>query len=379
MKKVAIVVPVYHKELFVYEKIAIEQRRKVLGGYDTFYIVPECIASSVGTMLMDGVIKVVPNEYMNSISSYNKMMLREETYSWFLGYEYILIYQTDAFVFNDRLQYFCEMGYDYFGAPWIKGSLYFSDIETNPIYYVGNGGLSLRKVERCIEVLGNMKSDINNTDDIIPEDLFWAVQFEKSKSIAPIDVALKFSFERYSVYCYRINGFDIPFGCHQWMKYDFTFWRKFIEKEGYSLTDDCYANSIDDDINPKTNEYLIMADRKNIIVSLKKMLKSRYSENIRISIWGSGRKGEECGWFMAHNNIKIERYIDSDKNKRGREMWGVRIQSPQDIQLGRTDLVMVTPIKYTNEIANTIKSNDMLSSSIIIFYEDFLDVLRKEL
>ena len=35
----------------------------------------------------------------------------------FLEYQYMLIYQLDAFVFEDKLDYFCELGYDYIGIP----------------------------------------------------------------------------------------------------------------------------------------------------------------------------------------------------------------------------------------------------------------------
>lgn len=44
-------------------------------------------------------------------------MLSAEFYDRFAAYEYVLIYQLDAFVFADRLAEFCQMGYDYIGAP----------------------------------------------------------------------------------------------------------------------------------------------------------------------------------------------------------------------------------------------------------------------
>ncbi len=38
-------------------------------------------------------------------------------YKTFTAYEYILIYQLDAFVFCDALKEWCAKGYDYIGAP----------------------------------------------------------------------------------------------------------------------------------------------------------------------------------------------------------------------------------------------------------------------
>lgn len=44
-------------------------------------------------------------------------MLEADFYRRFGKYKYMLIYQLDAFVFSDKLLDFCEMGYDYIGAP----------------------------------------------------------------------------------------------------------------------------------------------------------------------------------------------------------------------------------------------------------------------
>ena len=32
----------------------------------------------------------------------------------------MLIYQLDAFVFQDDLAYWCQQNYDYIGAPWLR-------------------------------------------------------------------------------------------------------------------------------------------------------------------------------------------------------------------------------------------------------------------
>ena len=57
--------------------------------------------------------------YFESIYGYNQLMLNVEFYEAF-SKKYILIYQTDAFIFKDDLNYWCEKDYDYIGAPWIR-------------------------------------------------------------------------------------------------------------------------------------------------------------------------------------------------------------------------------------------------------------------
>lgn len=55
---------------------------------------------------------------------YNRLMLSEDLYSAFSNYEYILICQSDAYIFRDELKEWCEAGYDYVGAPWLRRPLY---------------------------------------------------------------------------------------------------------------------------------------------------------------------------------------------------------------------------------------------------------------
>ena len=57
--------------------------------------------------------------FFESVSAYNRLMLSPFFYKRFLDYEYILISQTDSWLFEDRIWEWCLKGYDYIGAPWI--------------------------------------------------------------------------------------------------------------------------------------------------------------------------------------------------------------------------------------------------------------------
>jgi hypothetical protein len=46
--------------------------------------------------------------------------LSEEFYQAFTDFEFMLIYQLDAFVFRDELADWCRSGYEYIGAPWLR-------------------------------------------------------------------------------------------------------------------------------------------------------------------------------------------------------------------------------------------------------------------
>ena len=74
--------------------------------------------------------------------------MSKEFYKRFSKFKYILIYQLDCLVFSSNLKSWCQLGYDYIGAP------IFIKLNTPSLDYcfIGNGGLSLRKVSKFIRV-----------------------------------------------------------------------------------------------------------------------------------------------------------------------------------------------------------------------------------
>ena len=159
-------------------------------------------------------------------------MLSKNFYERFLQYTYILIYQPDAFVFSNNLEYFCKLDYDYIGAPWLWGEYKFLDTD-HTAWYVGNGGLSLRKTEKFLKMIDDQKELIERNIDA--EDVFLATMANEDFRIAPIDIALQFSFETRVRECFKRNENKLPFGCHAWEKYDLEFWKPYIEAYGYTI------------------------------------------------------------------------------------------------------------------------------------------------
>lgn len=156
-------------------------------------------------------VKVNP-EWLSSIKAYNYMCCNKEFYELFNHYDYILIYQTDCWVFEDRLDYFMELGYDYYGAPW-------------PIYndQVGNGGFSLRKVSKMIELTN--KYTYNGK---LNEDGWFCLTHKNDLNICDLDNACNFSMEIISLkYFPKIKTY--PMGLHSSRVYQF--W----DEDGYKF------------------------------------------------------------------------------------------------------------------------------------------------
>jgi hypothetical protein len=266
----AVVVPVYSSQLGESEQISLRSLERHLGRHKIVIAAPEGLPLPV-----QGFAEVrFPPRFFAARHTYSKLLVSREFYAAFTAYTHILVYQLDCLVFSDRLHWWCEQEYDYVGAPWVEyapdGSLTLSR--------VGNGGLSLRRVAACLEVIeardraargkhgvqlacrfarrlsGSMFRGLRALGSgegrrflrrsaravylaardadprHINEDLFWADarSIVPTFRIPPAEVALRFAFEMEPQFCFTENGGILPFGCHQWQVYDPDFWSPFV-------------------------------------------------------------------------------------------------------------------------------------------------------
>ena len=142
MNKKCCVTFITHKnKLEGYEEESLKQCIKVFGNnWDIKLIIPNNILTEYYNDYQLDIVKVNSN-WLDSLNSYNHMSCDKEFWKLFNDYEYVLIYQTDCWVYEDRLEYFLDIGYDWYGAPW--------SFWNNS---VGNTGLCLRKVSKMLEI-----------------------------------------------------------------------------------------------------------------------------------------------------------------------------------------------------------------------------------
>jgi hypothetical protein len=265
-KKVAVIIPIYKESLSYNDIIALTQCELILGSYPKIVVKPEKIElpSFSGIIEISNVV-CFDNEYFDSIEGYNKLMLSTNFYQAFEDFEYILIHQLDAFVFKDELNYWCNQNLDYVGAPWIRpiddGGIFKtikSQLRRNlHIRYnikkdglpsprqfenrVGNGGFSLRRVDKFLRVVRSSQDMINNYLSKpgiheYNEDVFWSIEINRKKKILNIPsfkIGLKFAFELCPERALIINH-NLPFGCHGWDK-NKDFWRPFFKEMNYNI------------------------------------------------------------------------------------------------------------------------------------------------
>ena len=265
-KRVAIVVPLsLRAELTSDEQISVRQLRTHLDAYDKYLIAPKSNPAEWSGF------ETIPtsDRFFGSGIAHAELVLSDEFYAQFSGYDYILLYHLDALVFSNQLLDWCDAGFDYIGAPLRD--------DNGELTLVGNGGFALRRVAAFRRLLASRRRSVEKpiekwrqrygssslmsratslpiwlakslgirnslTSEIrsglrtkfFYEDLFMATRaryFDPDFNIAPVEQALKFAFDEFPRRCYERNGRQLPFGCHAWGKYDRAFWLEQLQTQ----------------------------------------------------------------------------------------------------------------------------------------------------
>ncbi len=234
--KVAVVIPIYKEEIDELEKISLARVRKVLGCYPIIFVAPE--GKNFSYIEPGEILVQFPSQCFKSVKTYSNLLLTPMFYEPFLVFDYILIYQLDAFVFYDALEEFCQLGYDYIGAPWPHYAWQGSSYHKRP--RVGNGGFCLRKVKACYELLKRASAFPNWTNFVensLEDGVFalCGMYDEKNFKIAPVEVAKLFAMEHRPALSLKRLGYKLPFGCHNWTKFSADFYVELFAQLGYDL------------------------------------------------------------------------------------------------------------------------------------------------
>lgn len=287
MTTCVVVIPLYKEELTSSEKESFSQCLTILRDFEICLVTFEDLKLSYYKKISQEIGKAFKVEYFdksyfNSVDGYNKLCLSPSLYDRFPLFEYMLIYQLDAWVFSNQLQYWCDKGYDYIGSPFFRN---LSTIESTPKYSkemigVGNGGFSLRRIKYCKNLVERKKWKpyvkpsylwkINLIEELklnkknklyalvrsfgktvlkssgfrnslgsfiktgkLNEDYYfseWAVHAWGVNAKLPSDIeASSFAFEVNPSYLYSLTN-QLPFGCHAFEKWEFdTFWNQHIQ------------------------------------------------------------------------------------------------------------------------------------------------------
>ena len=255
--KKSVVVTFVWRDMNLKERCAFRQGVRVLGKHPFMVVHPQSYSIEYLMQEYDGISSLsLPDEHFESVDTYNKMILSPWFYALFTDYEYMLIYQIDAYVFSDQLDYWTSMDYDYIGAPWVLndnpyerliGQWVIKVLQHRPIrnnhlhsahlfHQVGNGGFSLRRIskmrdimERNQQLIASLTGKYERQEDVLISILLKRKEHLK---IPNWRLALYFSFEKAPAWCLDLTHDVFPFGCHDTnARYWDSFWKYYIPLE----------------------------------------------------------------------------------------------------------------------------------------------------
>lgn len=372
---VVIVIPYYHSELTECEKISFQSCLAVLKNYPIVLVVPEKMAWKSYPKGDHLLYEVVPDSWLESVEAYNQMMLTKEFYTRFVKYEYMLVFQLDAFVFSDSLDWFCDLDYDYIGAPWLKGWKLLRDME-HGVWHVGNGGFSLRKVAAFLNIFNTQS--VQNVK--VLEDLFWSSRASDDFKVAPLEIALQFSFEQDVRQCYLLNKGRLPFGCHAWEKYDFDFWRPIFEERGYFLSTQVPKgiDQLNNYFKPKRH---YLETEPKVIQSCLKLLSGL--KECFIYVFGAGVYGAECIWLLRHSHLQNVGCIDNNCKMWDTTIWDTAIEPPVILESAEDKkmliLIAVGTLKAQDEIRCQLETIGYQYGRDVFFYSDLIGKIESNI
>lgn len=278
-KEICVVVPIYKAAIDSDEAKSLTQALKIFSNYSIIFSHPKSLDLTNFLRACEGFkncsFMSFDDKNFIGVRSYSNLLCQREFYEKFSQFRFMLIYQLDAYAFADELQHWCEKGFDYIGAPWFK-NFDQSGKETEFLPYAGNGGFSLRNVQKILQVMDRdlsfaeflkfrkilRKYRTKSYKKILsPLQLFLSFFLGKRKFHQVVEIysrlysipfedyffaqilreifpdfrsatyqeAIAFSFEVQPEKLFELNGNKLPFGCHAWQKYSPKFFEKFIK------------------------------------------------------------------------------------------------------------------------------------------------------
>lgn len=378
--KLVIVVPIYRSFLEWYEVVSLKQLKMVFGRYPITFCIPESLYFDGNDIFDSYLIERFPDYYFENTKAYSRLMLSEEFYSRFVKYKYMLVYQTDAFVFYDAITKFISMNYDYIGAP-LQG---FHEHR----FKVGNGGLSLRRIDRIITLLGKQKKVLYTTSAgevfLDAEDLFYSYCGNRKEidfCTPPVRIA-----NRFSVQWNIAHGIDkilyhgLPMGTHKWHYYNYDIWKPYIESYGYKLPSvdevNNYSSLQGDYI--EINSFFINRFIKKIKKYKKKWeVFDHQDRRCRVYLWGAGKKAGYVIDFLIKNGIKIVGVIDSNADE---DFNGFHVIKPDKniIFADNNSVVIISSTKYEDDIAEKLDSWKLIENVDFYRFDNYCRELFNE-
>ncbi len=257
--KTVVVIPIYRNFFDKHELQSLRSVKQQLCTYDIVFVAPKKLNVFFLREIdlgFDYKVEFFEDYFFTSVDTYSHLLMKAEFYKRFISYDYMLICQTDAYVFRNELEEWVQKNYDYIGAPWLDSENKYGYHSIRKLYNnikkffglkyrgyehinrVGNGGFSLRKIQRFYEICLKEEEQVEvfvNTKEPIAfkvEDMFWSfyIPSKYDFNIPDYQTAAHFCLDRKPNVGMKITQQKLPFACHGFNKKGVhKFWSKYIK------------------------------------------------------------------------------------------------------------------------------------------------------
>ncbi|MDR3000284.1 MAG: hypothetical protein LBU89_03375 [Fibromonadaceae bacterium] len=351
----SITIPIYKSKPDYVEVASFKQAVKILNKYPFILLCPENLNVSIYEKILkhsniNYQFRFLDKKWFKGRNTYSSLFFQDFFYD-LLETKFFLIYQLDAWVFRDELEYWCKKNYAFIGAPvFLSGGFY-------PFL---NGGLSLRRVSKMKLAIKLLKYSIDvnmicgkfsffeykqifekkEWQKMPAEDhyfSFFASRFLDNYKIPKFEDSIKFSIESENDKLFNLNKKQLPFGVHAFERMEPWFWQKFVPVK-FRLSN---FKPIDD-----------KSHKINLILP-------RFTKNKSLYIWSAGLEGRYI--FNELKNANIIGFLDGNFETWGRDCMGCKIFNPKEVlsdfkSLASSLYVIVGSFKYSKEIVKELKS-----------------------
>lgn len=361
-KRAAVCIPAYKNQLNEYEEIALKSAINVFGhAYDIFVLLPESLKTDLYSR--EGVReKRFADKWFESRRDYSELCLQTELYVQFSEYEYLLLYQLDGFAFYDRLEYFCDMGYDYIGAPWEIGAIWYKN-QKETVWHVGNGGVSLRKVDTFIKF--TQLEEVREDAAVEPEDMVISSRGHLLK-IAPVGIARQFCITE----CFPTSG-QFPMLLHHFDGLDSPYYIEEIKRLGYHFPE---GQPLHAGMNPVERKKNIDYWKNEFELSkVQHALDSLFGRPLgECYIWGAGYLGALIYRMFGELGIHIVAYIDGDEKRQAHLFRNKEVKAFSKIKKeGIPILICVMDSRASKAIRGQLEQARWVKNKDYVLWKDF--------
>jgi hypothetical protein len=151
-----------------------------------------------------------------NLKTYSELLAKRSIIYDHIQTEYFLIFQTDSMLFKSHKDYITELiseDYDYIGSPWLITGYQ----PTRQRDFIGNGGLSLRKKSKMLEII-----DKHNWDLTVPTEFEWMEDLYFTNCYSDVSIK-KPPYEKAKQFSVDEVFSEISFGCHKpWVHRHYT-------------------------------------------------------------------------------------------------------------------------------------------------------------